>query len=387
MIDKLDYSKCTLCASCLNGCPHNCIAFNKEKDSFLYPQIDYSKCTGCGLCEKKCPVLTPSAQRGVYKNVYAVINKDEEVRLKSSSGGVFSAIAEYILTKGGVVFGAAFDENFQVKHISVRKSADLHKIRGSKYVQSDIGKTYTEVKKLLIEGRLVLFSGCPCQVQALKQYLDKPYENLYTVDFICHGIGSQITFDNYLLSLESEYKSKAKVFSFRDKINGWHLFSVKVEFENGKTFTRPCVYDTYMRGYFEYIFLKKACHDCPAKDFKSGSDVTMADYWGANVVEKKLDDDKGLSLCIVNTQKGEKLLKSIDTNILKWDTDYSKAISYNKSLLQSFPPSAKRKQFFDLISSVGYTKAFDRVCKEKKMIVYKRIVRKRLGFIKKILSR
>lgn len=385
MIDKLDYKRCTICQACINICPKNCITLDSFKDGFNYPVIDKESCINCNACEKNCPVLNPLQSVKPLKQAYAGMNTNEEERIKSSSGGVFSTLAKYILNHNGIVCGAAFDEQFQVKHIIIDDENELKKIRGSKYVQSNINDIFNKIKVQLIEGKNVLFTGCPCQVGGLKKYLSKEYDNLYTMDFICHGIPSQNIFNKYIEQLEIKHKSKVVEFFFRDKGKGWHTSSIKAKFENGKEYTKFITEDMYMRGYFGNIYLKPACYNCEFRNFKSGSDITLGDFWGAEIEEKEIDDNKGLCAVIVNTSKGIMLKDSInDSNIFKV-VDYNKILKYNKGLEQSFEASSKRSEFLKLIDKGDYNRIFKKLCKEKSVNRFIRLVRYNLGEIQRFV--
>ena len=385
MIEKLDYSKCTICQACTNICPKECIEVKYLKEEFYYPVIDKKKCINCGACERVCPVLNPLEIGKTLKKAYAGININENERLKSSSGGIFTSLANVILDENGIVCGAAFDKNFKVNHIAIDNKEELSKLRGSKYVQSNTNYVFKEVRKQLIKEKKVLFSGCPCQIAGLKKFLGKDYENLYTVDFICHGIPSQNTFDRYIEFVEKRYKSKVIEFFFRDKSKGWHTSSVKVTFENGKKYSKFITEDMYMRGFLNNIYCKQSCHNCKFRNHRSGSDITLADYWGAEVEECDIDDNKGLSLVIVISIKGELLKKSIEKTSLLKPTSYENAIKYNQSLIKSSPVSDDRCKFIKLAELNQYDKIFKQLCKEKYNKVFVRKVRKILGKIKRLI--
>lgn len=385
MIDKLDYKRCTLCQVCTNICPKDCITLDLFKDGFKYPVIDKETCINCNTCEKKCPVLNPLKSVKSLKQAYAGMNTNEEERIKSSSGGVFSTLARHIINQNGVVCGAAFDDKLHVEHIIIDNENELKKLRGSKYVQSNTNNIFNQIKRQLIEGKKVLFTGCPCQVGGLHAYLGKEYENLYTMDVICHGIPSQNIFDKYIELLEKKYKSKVVEFFFRDKSKGWHTSSIKAKFENGKEYTKVTSEDIYMRGFYRNIYLKPACYNCEFRNFKSGSDITLGDFWGAEIEEKEIDDNKGLSAVIVNTPKGIMLKDSINSNNIFKPVDYNKILKYNKGLEWSFEASSKRSEFLNLVDKEDYSSIFKKLCKEKNIDKYVRVVRYNLGKIKRFV--
>lgn len=387
MIDKLHYSKCTLCKACSNICQKDCIEFDNEQNSFLYPTINLEKCIECNNCERVCPVLVKLVESNSLKITYAAKNIDDNIRMDSSSGGVFSVFSEKILNEDGIVVGASFNENWEVKHIIIDNEDQLKNLRGSKYVQSDISNIYSIIKKELQKGKKVLFSGCPCQVAGLKAYLNIGYINLLTIDFICHSIPSQEIFNSYIDLLELKFKSKIINFKFKEKTKGWHDSSVRGQFENGKVYTKPITEDMYMRGFLNTIYTKPACLNCQFKNFKSGSDVTISDYWGSEIFEKEIDDNKGLSLIIINSRQGEDIFESIKNKVVCKLTDFDKAIQYNQGILYSATKNKNSEVFFIAAKKKGYEYAFKRYCKEKIIAIIKRKIRLSLRKCKNLIVR
>lgn len=386
VIKYLDYSECTLCQACVNICPKECIKLKFFKDGFEYPTINEEECIGCEKCKNVCPVLEKLNEKESLKKVFIAKNLNESIREKSSSGGIFTEIAEKIFEQNGSVSGAVFDENFKVRHIMIKNRKELHKLRGSKYVQSNIGNVYNLIKQELNIGTNVLFTGCPCQIAGLNKFLGKEYKNLYTMDFICHGIPGQYTFDKYIEYLEKKYNSKIQQFSFRDKSNGWHTFSIKAVMSNGKEYCKRAIDDTYMRGYFKNISLKQACYNCKFRNLTSGSDITLGDFWGAEVEEKEIDDDKGLSLIIINSLKGENIIHSLKGIFIK-EINFDTIVKYNQGILYSFKENIHRNDFFCTVKNNGYDKAFDKYCKQTKVEKLKNIIRRNLSKVKQSIIR
>lgn len=342
MLQIIDKSKCCGCNACVQRCPKQCIVMHEDEEGFLYPQVDVTLCIDCGLCEKVCPVLNQDVEREVIA-IFAMQHKDKEVRLKSSSGGIFTLIASYVIEQGGVVFGARWDEKFKLIHDYTETYEGLTPFLGSKYVQSYIGNTYKDVEEFLKKGRKVLFSGVPCQIAALKRFLRKEYENLLTIDVLCHGVSSSSVFKDYLMYIGR--KEKIVSFDFRDKSTGWKGYSVKYAYENGKIKRHSARVDEYMRAYLNHYMLRPSCHVCPAKAGKSGSDITLGDLWGVNQLPLIKDDDTGLSVVIVNTKKGEKNLNlPMLANVGTLDIDFVK--KYNSSYYVSSSCSSFRKLFW-----------------------------------------
>ena len=310
MIRKIG-DRCTGCEACANICPKNCISMVENAEGFLFPHIDNSKCVSCGLCEKACPVLNPIPIHKTQEDVkvYALIHRDEDVRSHSSSGGAFSAIAEYVLEQGGVVFGAAFDEKFDVCHICVDKAEELYKLRGSKYVQSRIGDTYRQAKEKLQQGRLVFFTGTACQTSGLLGYLGRDYENLITQDLICHGVPSPLAWRKYIRLSQRRAKSPVEHIFFRDKKFGWHNWHVNFRFRSGESRYLDQRSDMMVSAFLTGSCSRKSCYDCPFKQKYRLADITLADYWGIEKIAPELDDDrksgKELAGSVGLTGKGE----------------------------------------------------------------------------------
>ena len=336
MIDKIG-DKCTGCEACANKCPKDCISMVENAEGFLFPQIDSGKCVGCELCEKACPVLSPipihKGQEDV--KVYALIHKDEDVRSHSSSGGAFSAIAEYVLEQGGVVFGAAFDEKFDVRHICVEKIEDLYKLRGSKYVQSRIGDTYRQAKEKLQQGRLVFFTGTACQTSGLVGYLGRDYDNLITQDLICHGVPSPLAWRKYIELYQRRAKSPVEHIFFRDKKFGWHNWHVYFRFCNGESYHKNQREDMMVSAFLTGSCSRKSCYDCPFKQKYRLADITLADYWGIEKIAPELDDDKGISSIYVNSPKAQKLLDAIADRVFLREMDLDTAVAHNMAMVES----------------------------------------------------
>lgn len=347
----LPKEECTGCSACLNICPVNCIKFSQDKEGFNYPIIDYKKCIKCGRCQKICPV-GKKIKNKIQTKVYAIRAKND-IRQKSSSGGVFGVIATSILNEKGIVYGASFDDKFNLKHIRIKNKKDLNKLQGSKYLQSNLNNIFKEVKKDLETNVKVLFSGTPCQIKGLKQFLTKNYENLITVDVVCHGVPSPSVFEKYKEYLEEKNNSKIIDYQFRNKEFGWKRFSTKISFQNGHIISETFDKNIYMKGFLRNLYLRKSCYSCTSNNFTSTSDITLADYWGIDEIDSSLDDDKGTSLVLVNSNKGEKILENIKFELEVKETDLSRAIKYNKSINQPAFYNKNREEFFSKINDIN----------------------------------
>ena len=380
MIKITEKLKCTGCFSCALSCPKNCIEMTEDNEGFLYPLVDTSACVDCGLCERNCPVITPAESDKTKDDItaYAAFTKDDEIRYNSSSGGIFTEIANVVLDDGGVVFGASFDEEFSVKHIEITQKEDLKKLRVSKYVQSRIGHTYKSAKEYLEQGRGVLFSGTPCQIAGLYSFLGKRYENLITQDIICHGVPSPLVWKKY----KKEQKGKLTDISFRDKSEGWSTYSVRMSFKDREEFKQKARENEYIKSFLSNICLRPSCYNCQFKDEIRQSDITLADFWGVENVVPEMFDDKGTSLVFVNSKKGEELFEKIKENIIFKEADKDNAVKYNKSMVQSAFLHPNRERFMKQIANKN---ASFSVILEKNIKIS--LVKRGLNKIKRIVSK
>jgi len=353
-----DPQKCTGCACCSNACNKNAITMKDGLHGFLYPLIDSKLCVNCGLCMDRCPVNNEpigSSEIAVYA---AVVKRDSE-REKCSSGGIFTCLAQKILKEKGSVFGAIIDENMVVRHIEVRESEGIEKIRGSKYVQSSIGDAYKKARNRLNYGAKVLFSGTPCQIAGLKNYLNKEYDNLITVDLLCHGVSSPKIFDKYVKSEEQRANSKMTNIIFRSKIFGWKKLVAIRNFENMKQADWP---DTFVPGFLKNYYLRESCYNCQyANTFRQG-DITLGDYWGYYETSPDYieDDDKGISLVIINSHKGEKAFKHIKRDIIYTKRDIDDAKRGNTILSKSTQKPIDYEQFWECAKTMTWEQLCDK---------------------------
>ena len=379
MIYLQDKKDCCGCSACVQRCPKQCIKMEEDNEGFLYPLVDKNKCIDCGLCEKVCPVINQSEERKPL-NVYAAINDDDVIRQTSSSGGIFTLLAYNTIDKGGVVFGASFNKYWEVAHSYTETREGISAFRGSKYVQSIIGETFKQVEGCLKQGREVLFSGTPCQIAALKIFLRKEYKNLITVDFIFHGTPSPGVFRWYLGeqiekiaqksdkkysfvsqsipdipkpdNLASEAGYTIEDIRFRDKCKGWKKFSFVLNLSkatadgerNSVSLSYTIRKSVFLRGFLKDLYLRPSCHHCPSKAGKSGSDITLADYWGIYSLIPELDDDKGVSAVIVNTEKGRELLESTSAKL--YNAPIEDLCYKNPAFSRPTPEPKNRKLFF-----------------------------------------
>ena len=348
MISLKSKYDCCGCEACVQRCAHKAIKMVRDKEGFLYPEIDMHICTDCGLCEKVCPILNQNEQK-VPIVTYAAQNKDEAIRIQSSSGGIFTLLATAIVKNGGIVFGAKFNEQWEVVHNSAETIEDLAKFRGSKYVQSRINDNYIKVEQFLKQGRQVLFSGTPCQIAGLKKFLIKEYKNLICVDIICHGVPSPMVWQKYKAQFEL---SDISSISFRDKSNSWKSYEVVVSKDQKDVIRETVGQNVYMKIFLSDLCLRPSCAICPAKDGKSKSDITIADFWGIQHIHPEFDDDKGCNLVLINSEKGLNFFNKLECD--KIESDFNTAIKYNPSYFKSVSEPKYRQYFFDNFDRYGF---------------------------------
>ena len=388
MIEIIEKKYCTGCEACLNVCPHAAIMMVRDHEGFDYPSIYSDKCVDCGLCVKVCPVLhyeDIADKRKIYNDVQKAIaakTNCEEWRRVSSSGGVFPAIANYILEHGGVVAGAAFDEHFDVHHVIINDKKDLIKVQASKYAQSRIRYIYKEIKKYLTDGRLVLFTGMACQIEGLKSYLRKEYFNLYTADLICMGIPSPGVWRGYL---DTTFQGESiRHVNFKDKTYGWRVFALRIETDR-RSFLQKRFDNAFFQCMLKTYSLRPSCFNCPSKKEERLSDFTLADCWGTVEEVPQLDDDKGLSSVIVHSSKGWRLWKELASWLDTEEVTLASIVAHNENLVRNRQGAAYRDEFYKLFSRspqkaliwCGHNFQSDKWLKNKLLI--KRVLKKIVG--------
>ncbi|WP_455544269.1 Coenzyme F420 hydrogenase/dehydrogenase, beta subunit C-terminal domain [Intestinibacter sp.] len=377
MIQMSRKEDCTGCHGCYNICPKKCITMEFDEEGFLYPSINIEKCIGCNLCEKVCPIIHTVEVKNEPIAV-GCYNRDEKIRMESSSGGIFTLIGELVINSGGVVFGASFDENYNVEHTYVDNINDLSKFRGSKYVQSTIGNTYKEAKEFLEQGRKVLFTGTPCQIGGLKRYLNKDYDNLICQDIVCHGVPSVYVWEHY-----KEYISEGKNLvdvNFRNKSTGWKTYSLKFDFDDGTSYQDIGNENSYIKGFVRNFYLRPSCYNCRYKTLHRESDITLADFWGIEANLPEFDDNKGTSLIFINSDKGKQIFKHIEDNIVHKNIDIEKSVMFNPSAFESSKYTKKREYFYKKYKNIKFDSLiidlmkksnYEKLCEYKNSIISK----------------
>lgn len=383
MINIIQKEDCCGCEACYQVCPVNCISKETDSEGFYYPIVDMTSCINCNLCEKVCPIIQQTKLRKPLY-VYASKNKDEIIRKNSSSGGIFTLLAEKIIDEGGVVFGVKYNDDWKAIHAYTETKVGISEFRGSKYIESIIGDSFIQVKRFLKQGRKVLFSGTPCQIRGLNLFLrNKKYDSLFTIDFVCHGVPSPGIFSEYLNQvIKNNSIDNITSISFRDKKVGWKNFSLTIESKE-RVISNTLEKDIFMRGFLSDLYLRPACHRCPSKNFKSGSDITLADYWGVHKVLPEFDDDKGVSLIFINTETGKYIYESIDA--ISITTSYINAVKYNPSIEKSSEVPPNRAIFFKEYSK-DHTLLLPLILKYTRLSIKNRIKRKITYLIKKIIK-
>lgn len=364
MIHITDKVDCCGCNACGDICGKQAISFKTDNEGFWYPEVDMEKCVDCGLCEKVCPILNTAThiQRFSEPKVFAAYAKDESIRLDSTSGGIYSMLALSMYGKNAYVGGAVYNDDHTVSHIVSENPNKLDEIRSSKYLQSSMKGQYQEVRRFLKEGKHVLYCGCPCQIHGLYNFLGKEYENLVTCDFICRGVNSPKVFLKYIEMLEKQYGARATKIKFKAKKWGWHKFSLRVNFANGKEYCQDRWHDLFFIGYLQVgNFTRPSCYDCHFKGFPQKADITLADFWGIEKIDKTMDQDKGTSLVMINSQKGQELFDSI-RNRIEWREFTIKDAKVGNPAMESSLKSVpvNRDAFFADLDKMS----FDRLAKK-----------------------
>ncbi len=369
---------CSGCGACSNACCKGAIQMVADSEGFLYPHIDEALCIGCGACEKACPARKIKQPDTAPKAYYAW-SKNEDIRTQSSSGGVFTHLTEYILSQGGVVVGAIMDEDLVVRHAVISSEDELYKLRTSKYVQSDTGDVYRQTKAALKAGKPVLFTGTPCQIAALKQYLSRDYESLYLQDIICHGVPSPGIWQEYLR--QTQGGKDIETVSFRDKTESWYRYSLAISYKDGSSF-RECYTDNdYMKAFLANLSLRPSCYQCHYRGIGRVSDITLADYWGVYTVHPELPGKNGISLVLTHSAKGERLLADIRNDIFQGETDFAKAISLNPAYTHGIKKPKGRTAFFQNFKKLPFQVL---VVKYSRSPLWKRVYRSCKSMIAKI---
>ena len=369
-IMDVPHSKCSGCMMCGDVCPKDAITYPVGDDCFWYPSIDMLKCISCGICYEKCPAMKDHAMTGNIdgNDIFCIGAKtrDEEIRWNSTSGGFYSEIATDWVRKGASVCGAIYDENNMVIHAVGNDEVFIKKTRQSKYAQSRMAGNYRKVKKLVSSGRKIVFTGTPCQVEALHSYLGKKLynsETLLVIDFICLGIASPMVYEKYIRHLEKKYGSKIKTVHFKDKRSGWRSIGTSIQFQNGKEYFRTGSRDTYMVSYVtDALCMRESCHACPYRKVPHISDMTIGDFWGIENINQSFDDNRGLSAVILNADKGIAAFHAIKKDIDCFETTANDIAKGNYTVLKPKNANPKRDEFLHAMYTEPYMRVIRKCC-------------------------
>ena len=358
---------CCACGACVNICPKHAISMQKDENGFMYPVIDDTLCIGCQACTKVCAFQNINEKKGAI-DVYAAARNDEKKILKSTSGGIFAVFAEKVLEKQGIVYGATMEycnQQLQVRHVGIETLEELERLQGSKYVQSDLGNVYSEVREQLLKGREVLFSGTPCQVAGLKAFLKREYNNLLTIDIICHGVPSNTLFQEHIKELEKKLGVKIEKYVFRNKENGWGLKSKIIGVkENGEKMeyqynaSELSYYSLFLDGYI----YRENCYKCKYTNEYRPADITIGDYWGVGDIHPayitdnggKLEKKLGISTIILNSEHGKDCLYNVEEKLYMYESEFEKVASRNPQLRVPCKYPSVRNKIFSIYRNKGY---------------------------------
>lgn len=361
MIEIKNKADCCGCTACTSICPKECIEMIKDDEGFAYPNVKKEKCIECNLCVKVCPIINNSKEVKKEQKAFLISIKNEEIRRQSTAGGAFTGIAEYVLDKNGIVYGAAFDESFKVNHIYVENKEDLYKFRGSKYVQSDLKYTFKEVKTFLEQGREVCYSGLPCQIEGLKSFLRKEYSNLITVDVACHAVPSPLVWEKYLNYIKNKFNaSKITKAIFRDKSKYGYKYSMMTIETDAGVYSQGIDTDPYLRAFFNDLSDRPSCYKCEFKKQYRVSDFTIWDCFIVEDFDKSLDDDKGTTRVLIHSEKGYEIFNNIKEKYNLKEVESQHLVKNVKEMFYSVDENKLRKKFFKDINNMKEEEFFQK---------------------------
>lgn len=367
MIQIKEKQNCCGCTACYNICPIKAIIMEPDEEGFLYPKVNGEKCVECGMCEKVCPVLHRENHDEKTEG-YIIRYTDKKIVEESTSGGAFTAFAEYLMSKGYVVYGVGYDNDMQVVCKIASKPEDLKEMRGSKFVQSYLGTTFQNIKKQLKQGGKILFTGTPCQVSGLISYLGSKPKNLICIDFVCRGVPSPSLWKNYVDMMEAKYRSKMIGARFKHKTYGYHATTMKVDFANGKTWYGSGRVDPMMKAFVNELASRPSCHACAFKGVERQSDITIFDCYNFSNITGMKDDDKGYSSVFVHTDSGRELMKYVRDRLICYSVNTNELVNENGIMVRgSAKPNINREKFYKYISEEPIDKAMEKIMPIKKI--------------------
>lgn len=354
---------CTGCAACANACPKQCIQMIADEEGFLRPIIHAPQCVGCGACQNACPILNAEEYR-TDTIAYAAFCKDDDIRMGSTSGGVFTVLCQWVFEHDGVVFGAAYANDFSVEHRCIRSIDELSALRTAKYSQSRISDSFQQVKQLLNDGQYVLFSGTPCQIGGLRTFLGKEYDKLFLVDVICHGVPSPAVWTKYI-----DYRSRMDAcgaapvaINLRSKKSGWPSYSVCFQYQSGISYNAQNSIDPFLRAFVGDLCLRPSCYDCQFKGISRNSDFTLGDYWGVWSQEPDFNDNKGTSLVLIHTEKANEIWNEITEKMCCKQVNPMIALGENPSATYSPIKPENRQKFMNNYTEQDFDGLVNTLC-------------------------
>lgn len=361
MIQIVKKEDCCGCTACANACPRDAIRMVPDEEGFFYPQVDQERCVSCGICDAVCPISASKAHQGLAQG-YIIRYRDAAIVEQSTSGGAFTAFALNTLASGGVVYGAGYDENMRVVCKKATNPEDLREMRGSKFVQSNLGHTFRQIKSELEQGTRILFTGTPCQVEGLCAYLKAKPENLICIDFVCRGVPSPMLWENYVRMMQKKHGSKITGARFKHKTYGYHATTMKIDFENGKSYYGSGRVDPMMKAFVSELASRPSCGACAFKTLHRRSDLTMFDCYGFTKVTGMADDNKGYSSLIVQSEQGLRLLEAVKAELTVYPASTEALVEANGIMVRhSAKPNPKRSRFYSLAREMPIDQAMEQV--------------------------
>lgn len=375
MINIVNKVECCGCEACYNVCPKNCIEMKPDEEGFLYPRVNQDTCINCGLCEKVCPIINcVPREKNDNQEAYLMQHKDDEICRQSTAGGVFTGIASYVIEKGGIVFGVEMTEDYKVRHTSAVTIEELEKFRNSKYVQSRIDTVFQQVKRELGKGRIVCFSGTPCQVEGLRHFLGKEDENLILVDVVCRAVPSPGIWEKYI-EYEVEQKGEVSSVRFRDKTLGYQYSTMELKSKDGKTYRGGIESQPWLRMFFSGMIIRPSCTDCKFRSRYRNSDFTIWDCFPSYRFDKSFDERKGTTRVLVHSEKGRSIIGQIDSYYQIKKTDADILVS-NVDELQYSPLFANNHEAFIVdFNKNGFEKTYNKFFHTNLKLVIRKFLR------------
>lgn len=358
MIEIKDKKECTGCTACMATCPKQCISMKEDEEGFLYPHVDKDVCTNCGACNKVCPVQNPILEEPFEQRAVLFQHSDDQVLRESTSGGLFTALASWVIGQRGVVYGAVYDEKFIIRHIGVDNVAELRKFRNSKYAQSVVGNSFAEVRELLRSGRWVLFSGTPCQLEGLHKFLRKDYDTLLKVDVVCHACPSPLVFRKYIEMVAVGNMDGVTDIRFRDKVYGYKYSVMSFVGRDGYEYKEGIDTDVMLRAFFNNISPRPSCFACPAKKRYRKTDFTIWDCFDVDKFSKVLDNDKGVTRALIHSEKGWRIWQDIKSLGISEEIDADAAVEGVKEMVKSVEMNPRRTAFFKDLNAMPAEECF-----------------------------